>query len=135
MTNTAVFRVAASVIKNMMTNRASIMSGTLWRLQSCYLYLLMPTLLVLLPGKGTSSESSELLSSPRMLKLFKELKSRYESRIIIYDLPPLLNVDDAQVILPNIDSTILIVENGKNTESEVQNSLRLLKSLILRCLI
>lgn len=63
-----------------------------------------------------------------MLKLFKELKSRYESRIIIYDLPPLLNVDDAQVILPNIDSTILIVENGKNTESEVQNSLRLPES-------
>jgi protein-tyrosine kinase len=84
--------------------------------------------LVLLPGKGTSSESSELLSSPRMIKLFKELKSRYESRIIIYDLPPLLNADDAQVILPNVDSTILVVENGKNTESEVQNSLRLLES-------
>jgi len=82
---------------------------------------------VLLPGKGTTSESSELLSSPRMLKLIKELKSRYESRIIIYDLPPLLNLDDAQVILPNVDSTILVVENGKNTKSEVQNSLQLLE--------
>jgi len=81
---------------------------------------------VLLPGKGTTSESSELLSSPRMLKLMRELKSRYESRIIVYDLPPLLNLDDAQVILPNVDSTILVVENGKNTQSEVQNSLQLL---------
>jgi len=83
--------------------------------------------LVLLPGKGTTSESSELLSSPRMIKLMKELKSRYESRIIIYDMPPLLNVEDAQVILPNVDSTILVVENGKNTRSEVENSLRLLE--------
>jgi capsular exopolysaccharide synthesis family protein len=83
--------------------------------------------LVLLPGRGTTSESSELLSSPRMLDLIKELKSRYESRIVIYDLAPLLNVDDAMVILPHVDSTILVVENGKNTQSEVQNSLRLLE--------
>jgi protein-tyrosine kinase len=82
--------------------------------------------LVLLPGKGSTSESSELLSSPKMIKLMKELKSRYESRIIIYDMPPLLNVEDAQVVLPNVDSSILVVENGKNTKSEVQDSLRLL---------
>ena len=83
--------------------------------------------LVLLPGRGSTSESSELLSSPKMLDLIKELKSRYESRIVIYDLPPLLNVDDAMVILPHVDSTILVVENGKNTHSEVQNSLRSLE--------
>ena len=82
---------------------------------------------VLLPGKGTTSESSELLSSPRMLDLVKELKLRYESRIVIYDLPPLLNVDDAMVFIPNVDSTLLVVENGKNTKSEVQHSLRLLE--------
>ena len=83
--------------------------------------------LVLLPGRGATSGSSELLSSPRMLDLVKDLKSRYESRIVIYDLPPLLNVDDAMVFLPNVDSTLLIVENGKNTQSEVLESLRLLE--------
>lgn len=83
--------------------------------------------LVLLPGKGTTSESSELLSSPRMLELVQELKSRYESRIVIYDLPPLLNIDDAMVFIPNVDSTLLVVENGKNTQSDVQHSLRLLE--------
>jgi protein-tyrosine kinase len=51
--------------------------------------------LVLLPGRGSTSESSELLSSPRMINLVKDLKNRYQSRIIIFDLPPLLNVDDA----------------------------------------
>ena len=63
-----------------------------------------------------------------MIDLVKELKSRYESRIIIFDLPPLLNVDDAMVFIPNVDSTLLVIENGKNTQSEVQNSLRLLAS-------
>lgn len=83
--------------------------------------------LVLLPGRSTTSESSEMLSSPRMTNLVKELKSRYQSRIIIFDLPPLLNIDDALVFLPNVDATLLVVENGKNTHSEVQNSMRILE--------
>ena len=83
--------------------------------------------LVLLPGRGTSNASSELLSSPRMTNLVKDLKSKYQSRIIIFDLPPLLDIDDAMVFLPNVDSTLLVVENGKNTESEVQDSMRLLE--------
>ena len=84
--------------------------------------------LVLLPGRGSTTESSELLSSPRMINLVEDLKSRYESRIIVFDLPPVLNIDDAIVFLPYVDSTLLVVENGKNTESEVQNSMRLLES-------
>ena len=83
--------------------------------------------LVLLPGRGASSASSELLSSPRMTNLVKDLKSKYRSRIIIFDLPPLLDIDDAMVFLPNVDATLLVVENGKNTESEVQDSMRLLE--------
>jgi capsular exopolysaccharide synthesis family protein len=84
--------------------------------------------LVLLPGRGSSSESSELLSSPRMGRLVKELRSKYESRIVIYDLPPVLDIDDALVFLPNLDATLLVVENGKNTQSEVQGAMRLLES-------
>ena len=84
--------------------------------------------LVLLPGRGSTNESSELLSSPRMVNLVKDLKNRYQSRIIIYDLPPLLNLDDAMVFLPNVDSSLLVVENGKNKQSEVHDSMRLLES-------
>jgi protein-tyrosine kinase len=82
--------------------------------------------LVLLPGRGTSTDSSELLSSPRMINLAKDLKSKYKSRIIIFDMPPLLDLDDAMVFLPNVDATLLVVENGKSTQSEVENSMRLL---------
>ena len=62
-----------------------------------------------------------------MVNLVKEFKSRYQSRIIIFDLPPLLNIDDAMVFLPNVDSTLLVVENGRNKKSEVQDSMRLLE--------
>ncbi len=62
-----------------------------------------------------------------MINLIKDLKSRYESRIIIFDLPPLLNNDDAMVFLPNVDSTLMVVENGNSKQSEVQDSMRLLE--------
>jgi capsular exopolysaccharide synthesis family protein len=84
--------------------------------------------LLLLPGRDTTTESSELLSSPRMAHLIDDLRNRYDSRIIIFDLPPLLNVDDTMVLLPHLDATLMVVENGKNTQSEVQNSMHLLQS-------
>jgi len=83
--------------------------------------------LVLIPGRGSTGESSELLSSPRMINLVKDLKNRYDSRIIVFDLPALLDTDDAMVFLPNVDSTLMVVENGRSTHSEVQDSLRMLE--------
>lgn len=83
--------------------------------------------LVVLPGCGTTSEASELLSSPKMISFIDELKSRYDSRIVIFDLPPLLAVDDARVILPYIDASIFVVEDGKNTEDEIKKSLDILE--------
>lgn len=83
--------------------------------------------LVLLAGRGSSPGSSELMSSPRMTDLAKELKLKYQSRIVIFDLPPILNIDDALVFLPNLDATLLVVENGGNTQSEVQTAMRLLE--------
>ena len=83
--------------------------------------------LVLLPGKGTTYDSSELISTPKMMQLVEELKHRYKSRIVIFDLPPLLALDDSLVFIPHVDSALMVVENGKNTEDEVVQSLKLLE--------
>lgn len=83
--------------------------------------------LVLLPGRGSTYDASELISSHKMMKLVEELKYRYNSRMVIFDLPPLLAVDDAMVFLPHVDSALLVVENGKNTEEEVLKSMKLLE--------
>ena len=72
-------------------------------------------------------KASEIISSPKMLRLVEDMKNRYKSRIIIFDLPPLLSVDDAWVFLPHVDAGLLVVENGKNTEHEVIKSLQILE--------
>jgi len=83
--------------------------------------------LVVLPGRHTSESSSELLSLPKMSSLVQELKSRYQSRIILFDLPPLLTSDDALLFMPHFDAALLIVEDGMTTPEEVNRSLSILE--------
>lgn len=88
--------------------------------------------LTIVPTNKPVSRSSETLSSSSIQKLILELKERYDSRIVIFDLPPLLNADDAMVLLPQVDCVLLVLGNGQNTESEIVEVKRLLtKSNIL----
>lgn len=83
--------------------------------------------LVVLPGRRSSTISSELLSMPKMSALVDELKSRYQSRIVLFDLPPLLATDDALLFMHHFDAALLVVEDGKTTPDEVQRSLAILE--------
>lgn len=82
--------------------------------------------LVILPGSTPTTSSSELLASREALTLLDEIQNRYESRIILYDLPPLVGLDDAMVVLPKIDTAILVVEANKTTEAELTQSMQVL---------
>ncbi|AEG02597.1 CpsD/CapB family tyrosine-protein kinase [Methylomonas methanica] len=83
--------------------------------------------LVVLPGRHTTSKSSELISLPKMTALVDELKTRYQSRIVLFDLPPLLSSDDALLFMPHFDAALLVVEDGKTSPDEVRRSLALLE--------
>ncbi len=83
--------------------------------------------LVVLPGTLSKNNTSEILSSLRMVSLIEEIKSRYESRIIIFDLPPLFAADDALLFMPYVDAALLVVEDGKNTADELQHSMHILE--------
>ncbi len=83
--------------------------------------------LVVLPGKGRAENSAELLSSSKMTSLASNLKAKYDSRLIIFDMPPVLQTDDVLLASKYIDSTLLVVEDGKNKESEIVKALQLLE--------
>ena len=82
--------------------------------------------LVVLPNGKSYSRSSEMLSSPKMVDLIDELKSRYPNRFVIFDLPPLLAADDVLTFLPHIDAVLLVVEERKTLRGDVKRSLDLL---------
>lgn len=84
--------------------------------------------LVVLPNNKAYKDSSALMSSRKMSSFVEQVKDRYASRIIIFDLPPLLATDDAIAFLPNVDCVLLVVGNGMCSKSEIEESMRLLSS-------
>ncbi len=82
---------------------------------------------VILPGGRSLNNSSEMLNSPKMVHLVEELKTRYPSRIVIFDLPPILSAADALVFSPYIDSAVLVIEEGKTQREDVRQAIDLLQ--------
>lgn len=82
--------------------------------------------LVVLPTRTPVKKSSETLSSKKITDLIKELRERFESRIVIFDLPPMLVTDDAIALLPQIDCVLMVVANGMSTKREIEDSLHLM---------
>jgi protein-tyrosine kinase len=84
--------------------------------------------LVVIPTQRPIPKSAEILTSGKVNSLISDLRSRYQDRIVIFDLPPLLNVDDAISVLPQIDCVLMVVGNGMVTKYEVDESLHLLNA-------
>jgi protein-tyrosine kinase len=81
---------------------------------------------VILPAGHAITNSSEMLSSPKMNKLVEELKFRYPSRIILFNLPPLLESSDALAFMPNADAALLILAEGETKEYELRQAFELM---------
>jgi hypothetical protein len=84
--------------------------------------------LVILPTRKPIPKAAEVLSSTKIDSLIKELRDRYTSRIVIFDLPPLLNVDDSIAVLPKLDCVLFVIGNGMSSKSELEESVRLLSA-------
>lgn len=67
--------------------------------------------------------SAEILASHNVKQLVQDLRERYKERIVIFDLPPLLSVDDAIAVLPQIDCALVVVGNGMATKHEIEECL------------
>jgi non-specific protein-tyrosine kinase len=69
--------------------------------------------------------STELLSSPRMKALMVEMKSRYDDRYVLFDVPPVLVGADAMALAPYVDCIVMVVEEGKTSTQDVQKALEM----------
>lgn len=83
--------------------------------------------LVVLPGRESIGNSSEMLNTAVTQNLMQDLKKRYMRRVIIFDLPPLLNGDDVLVFAPQVDATLLVVGEGKTMRADLARAQHLLQ--------
>ncbi|WP_423189026.1 CpsD/CapB family tyrosine-protein kinase [Alkalibacterium sp. f15] len=82
------------------------------------------TNLYILTSGAIPPNPSELLSSDRMNEIMKELEADFD--LIIYDMPPVLAVTDAQILASKVDGTIFVLPKGQVTEEDAMKSKELL---------
>lgn len=87
--------------------------------------------LSILPGKGCYDNSSELLSWPPLQEILREITSRYEERIVIFDAPPVLGCDDVAVLAPMVDACLFVIEEGGTNRDEFKESMRRIRDIPL----
>ena len=66
---------------------------------------------------ATPPNPSELLSSPRMQEVVKELEKQYD--YIIYDTPPVFVVTDAAALGKYMDGAVLVVKHNSTDKNVV----------------
>jgi protein-tyrosine kinase len=82
--------------------------------------------LVIFPARTVLSNSSEVLSGPRCREVVADLRSRYPERILLFDLPPVLNADDALAFAPLIECGLVVVMEGVTRREDLVRAIELL---------
>ena len=82
--------------------------------------------LTILPGGYFLHNSSELLGSPQMESLVKDIKSRYKDRIVIIDTPAILSCADPAVISKFAENVLFVVEEEKTSAEDIRQSMKYL---------
>jgi protein-tyrosine kinase len=80
-----------------------------------------------MPGGRPIRHSVEALTSPKMVSLVEEFRTRYPSRIVIFDLPPLLDQADVLAFSPYADALLLVVKEGRTQIDALRRALALVK--------
>lgn len=77
-------------------------------------------------GGRNMTESTELLSSPRMIQILDRLRDRYDH--IFLDTPPVITVTDPCILGALADETLLVVRLHKTPAEAVDRAKRLLRA-------
>ncbi len=84
--------------------------------------------MVIIPGRESLNNASELLASPKTPYLLNEIGRMFPSKYLVFDLPPVLLVDDVMALSDYIDSTLLVVSEGTSKKEELAQTMELLET-------
>ncbi|OMH25948.1 hypothetical protein BGP75_24395 [Motiliproteus sp. MSK22-1] len=82
--------------------------------------------LKLVTAGSRSHHSTELLASEKMISFMKELATRYNDRIVVFDTAPILGASETSVLSQLIGQTVVVVEEEKTTHGQLERALSLL---------
>jgi protein-tyrosine kinase len=74
----------------------------------------------------SSDVASELLAGDRLEHLFSYIGSVAPNSLVLIDLPPILITDEALMIAPRVDATMLVVADGQTRRDSLMRARQLL---------
>ncbi|MBS0379247.1 MAG: CpsD/CapB family tyrosine-protein kinase [Proteobacteria bacterium] len=85
--------------------------------------------LVVLPARERAEDSSELLSGRRMHEMMLDMRNRYRERVLLFDLPPVLQADDVLAFAKYVQAVLVVVAEGKTRRDDLQRTFELLRDV------
>ena len=82
--------------------------------------------LVIIPSATGEVHSAELLANERATALFRAMRSSDERNFFICDLPPVFANDDAAIIMESLDGYVIVAQDGKTTQREIEAAVDML---------
>lgn len=82
--------------------------------------------LLILPAGELKAGTSELLGSPQMHNLIRELKNRYPDRYVIFDCPHMVHMPDSQIFSEFVDCILMVVRANKTRTADISEAMRLI---------
>lgn len=82
--------------------------------------------LIIIPSAAGLVHSAELLAGERATALFRAMRSSDERNFFICDLPPVFANDDAAIIMESLDGYVIVAQDGKTTQREVEATVEML---------
>jgi Mrp family chromosome partitioning ATPase len=84
--------------------------------------------ILVLPGEHCKTGSSEWMASQNMINLLQTLKREFRSRLVIFDMPPMLVGDDVISVLPQMDALLLVAGVGATSIADIKQCQKHLKT-------
>lgn len=72
------------------------------------------------------AHASELLSSDKMSRLIADVSSRFEDRIIIVDCPPIMQTNEAAILVDHAGQIVFVVAEEQTSQGMVIQALQLI---------
>jgi protein-tyrosine kinase len=99
-------------------------SGT--RAPADVLFSIGPENLAIAGSMASTEGASELLGGGKLEALLSYINSICSAPIILMDLPPLLVTDEALLIAPRVDTTLLVVSEGRTRRDNLNRAIAML---------
>lgn len=82
--------------------------------------------MLLIANERVTRRGAEYLTSDSTDKLIKTVTEDYGSKIVIFDMSPLLGCDDSIAFLPKVDCALLIAASGQTRVQDLKEARRIL---------